>query len=214
MDQHDPESNDHGLLTDGPLPPAGSSTVGRIRDLVYRVILRWRYPSVQFGARTRFIGFPIFDIDPRGAFVIGDDVTFVSTPRRNMIGLTKRCSIFVGPGARLEIGPRTGLSGVSIYCSKSVTIGAFVNCGGNVSIWDTDFHPLETLSRRRHDRDAIRSAPVQIGDDAFIGAHALVLKGVTVGAESVIAAGSVVTKPIPQREIWGGNPARLIRRLG
>ncbi|MBK7260253.1 MAG: acyltransferase [Ignavibacteriae bacterium] len=187
--------------------------MGRLRDIVYRSILRWRYRSVRFGARTRFIGFPIFDIAPNATVIVGDDVTFVSTPRRNMIGLTKRCSVFVGSGARLEIGARTGLSGVSIYCSKSVTIGAYVNCGGNASIWDTDFHPLEPLSRRRHDRDAIRSAPVHVGDDAFIGAHALLLKGVSVGTASIIAAGSVVTRSVPPGEVWGGNPARMIRRL-
>jgi acetyltransferase-like isoleucine patch superfamily enzyme len=54
---------------------------------------------------------------------------------------------------------------------------------------------------------------VRIEDGAFIGTNAIILKGVTVGAESVIAAGAVVAKSIPPGEIWGGNPARFIKKL-
>jgi acetyltransferase-like isoleucine patch superfamily enzyme len=55
--------------------------------------------------------------------------------------------------------------------------------------------------------------PVVIRDGAFIGAHTIVLKGVTIGERSVVGAGSVVTKDIPDGEIWAGNPARFIRKL-
>lgn len=59
----------------------------------------------------------------------------------------------------------------------------------------------------------IKSKPILIKEGAFIGAHAIVLKGVTIGKYSVIGAGSVITKDIPDNEVWAGNPARFIKKL-
>ena len=56
-------------------------------------------------------------------------------------------------------------------------------------------------------------APVIIEDTVFIGAKCIILKGVTIGQNSIVGAGSVVTKSIPADEIWGGNPAKFIRKL-
>ena len=55
--------------------------------------------------------------------------------------------------------------------------------------------------------------PVVIEHDAFIGAGSIILSGVTIGANSVVAAGSVVSRSIPANEIWGGNPARFIKKV-
>ncbi|MDO3628846.1 acyltransferase [Mucilaginibacter sp. BT774] len=113
--------------------------------------------------------------------------------------------------AKLIIHDNCGFSGVSIYCSTSIAIGQFVLCGGNVSIWDTDFHPLDFRDRRQDLSNKINSSPIVIGDDVFIGANSIILKGVTIGNRSIIGAGSVVTKSIPEDEIWAGNPARFIK---
>ena len=56
-------------------------------------------------------------------------------------------------------------------------------------------------------------APVVIKDNAFIGAKVIVLKGVTIGENSIIGAGSVVTRSVPDNEIWAGNPAKFIRKV-
>ena len=58
-----------------------------------------------------------------------------------------------------------------------------------------------------------RSLPVIIENNAFIGAHCTVLKGVTIGKGSIIGAGSLVSKSVPQGEIWGGNPATFIKGI-
>ena len=75
---------------------------------------------------------------------------------------------------------------------------------------DTDFHPL-TAEARRVDINAGKCAPVNIGDDAFIGAHAIILKGVSIGEGAVVAAGSVVNADVPSGMIAGGNPARVLK---
>lgn len=71
-------------------------------------------------------------------------------------------------------------------------------------------------SKERKQLDAaghIKHASIKIEDDAFIGARSIITKGVTIGARSVVAAGSVVVCDIPSDEIWGGNPAKFIKRL-
>ena len=59
----------------------------------------------------------------------------------------------------------------------------------------------------------MRTAPILIKEGAFIGAHAIILKGVTIGRHSVIGAGAVVTKNVPDNEVWAGNPAKFVKKL-
>lgn len=93
-----------------------------------------------------------------------------------------------------------------------MTIGKNVNIGSGCMIYDNDFHSLDYNERIHGDKN-INVAPIVIEDGAFIGAHSIILKGVTIGLHSVVGAGSVVTKSIPADEIWGGNPARFIKKL-
>lgn len=81
-----------------------------------------------------------------------------------------------------------------------------------MKIYDTDFHPLypeQRIGTGNHGK----AQPVLLKENVFIGAHTIILKGVTVGRNSVVGAGSVVTKSIPDNEIWGGAPARYIKKL-
>jgi acetyltransferase-like isoleucine patch superfamily enzyme len=148
----------------------------------------------------------------KGKIQLGNKVTFNCAPWSNMVGLYKQCTLCVRPNAQLTIVDFSGFSGVAIYCAKEINIGKHVNCGGNVSIWDTDFHPLDYMDRRVHDVSKIGSATITIGDDVFIGANSIVLKGVTIGDRAIIGAGSIVTRNIPNDEIWAGNPAKFIRK--
>jgi acetyltransferase-like isoleucine patch superfamily enzyme len=150
----------------------------------------------------------------RNSFIsIGNRVTFNNSTRKNFVGINKPSSIAVGDNAKLVIGNNSGFSGVSIYCSLKIKIGNYCNIGGNVSIWDWDFHPMDYLDRRNSEIRKIKSEPITINDDVFIGANSIILKGVTIGKNSIIGAGSVVTREIPENEIWGGNPARFIKKI-
>ena len=90
-------------------------------------------------------------------------------------------------------------------------LGNQILVGGGTKIYDTDFHWLE-FERRMSELGGATN-PVVIKDGAFIGAHCIILKGVTIGEKSIVGAGSVVTKSIPDGEIWAGNPAKYIRRI-
>jgi acetyltransferase-like isoleucine patch superfamily enzyme len=95
-------------------------------------------------------------------------------------------------------------------------VGDRVNIGGNVRIFDHDYHPLDHLVRRNSAQDPaeIKSHPVVIGDDVFIGTNAIILKGVHIGDRSVIGACAVVAlKNIPPDSLVAGNPARVLRNL-
>jgi acetyltransferase-like isoleucine patch superfamily enzyme len=104
------------------------------------------------------------------------------------------------------------MTGGSVVAAERIEIGNRVLVGANCVITDTDFHPIGAEDRR-NPNGAISTGPVSIGDDVFVGMNSLVLKGVTVGARSVIGAGSVVVADIPQDVVAAGNPARVLRRL-
>ena len=84
--------------------------------------------------------------------------------------------------------------------------------GVGCTICDTDFHPIDHKERATP-RIRGKKAKVTIEDDVFLGMHSIVLKGVTIGARTVVAAGSIVTKSLPPDVIAGGCPARVIRKI-
>lgn len=144
---------------------------------------------------------------------IGDNVTIVSRFRSNPVGIMNPCVLDTLMGGKIRIGNHVGMSGVILASRSSITIGDFTRLGGNVRIFDHNYHSLNPENRRngRLDSQDVRTAPVVIGSDVFVGTNAMILKGATIGDRAIIAAGSVVTTDIPADEIWGGNPAACIR---
>jgi len=182
------------------------------KSILIREYLKLRFSHL-IPTKIIFDGFPLFRFSNRSKVVLGESLIFRSNPKTNFTGLAKRCSINVAPDAYLHIGHNSGFSGVSINCTKKIYIGNNVNVGINCLIWDTDFHPLSYMARRTHDISKIIKSPIHIGDDVFIGANSIILKGVRIGNRSIIGAGSVVTKNIPADQIWAGNPAKFVRDI-
>lgn len=115
---------------------------------------------------------------------------------------------------QLIIGNNVGISSTALICDKKIVIGDFVKIGGNVVIYDTDFHALDPELRRHTELECnTNKQEVIISNNVFIGAHSTILKGVYIGENSIIGAGSVVTKSIPDNEIWAGNPVKFIRKI-
>ena len=137
---------------------------------------------------------------------IGTGCRFMSKDIGNLIGLNHRCVLATGSrDAKLQIGEKCSFSGVSIWCFDSVILGNNVRVGANVTIMDGDAH--------QNDPRAGKNKAIEIEDNVWIGASVIVLKGVTIGKNSVIGAGSVVVKSIPSNVIAAGNPCRVIRPI-
>jgi len=163
----------------------------------------------------RSIGIPRINISIGGKFYMGPGFIMNNRAYSNLIGRFQPCTFNIGKNGNLVIGENVGISSVSIVCRSSITIGDHVKIGGNVVIYDTDFHsilPKDRLKSNSDKQNALTS-PIVIGDNVFIGGHSTILKGVTIGENSVIGAASVVTKDIPQNEVWAGNPAKQVRIL-
>lgn len=113
--------------------------------------------------------------------------------------------------SRIAIGDRVLFSNnVGIFSCLKIEIGAGCLIGDGVIIFDSDFHQIDPLRRRI---DPINDAPVVIGENVWIGSRAIVLKGVVIGRDSIVAAGAVVTKSVPPRSIVAGNPAKVIKSI-
>jgi acetyltransferase-like isoleucine patch superfamily enzyme len=170
--------------------------------------------GVQYGNGLRITSLPFVRRHPEATIRLGDGVTIQNLLSENPAGITHRCSLVAAtPRARLIVGDNVGMSGVVIFCHDEIIIESHVNLAVGVSVYDTDHHPIHWEARRRHDQGAIRTAAVRICEDAWIGANATILKGVTIGERSIVAACAVVTSDVPPDCIVAGIPARIVRRL-
>ncbi|GAC1610893.1 MAG: hypothetical protein NVS3B26_20280 [Mycobacteriales bacterium] len=126
----------------------------------------------------------------------------------------------VEPTGTVLVGDDTVLVGAVFMCAERIEVGSRVTVSYQVTIADSDFHPMDPALRRmdarsnaprgdRSNRPQIESRPVRIGDDVRVGIGAIILKGVTIGAGATIGAGSVVTRDVPTGAFARGNPAVL-----
>jgi len=112
--------------------------------------------------------------------------------------------------ARIFVGKRTRLNGVTVQCRDEVRIGERCLVGSAMLI-DNDFHSVDW--RTRNDPAYVKVAKIVVGDDVWIGGQAVILKGVEVGDKAVVGFRSVVTKSVPSQFLIAGNPAQALRKL-
>ncbi len=170
-----------------------------------------RLRGVECGEGVRFIGRPILTRHPNSVIKIGARTVITSSPRCSSLGHSKPCVLrTMAESAILEIGEDCGLSGASVVAAKSVKIGPGTLFGSDSILMDTDFHARDDNRHWITDYTA-RVAPVSIGEDCFIGTRAILLKGVTLGAGSTVAAGAVLPRGnYPPGSVLAGNPARVV----
>lgn len=147
-----------------------------------------------------------------GIIVFGTNVRFGYNPSPgfyNTTGYVEARNI----GAKVIFGANIIINNaVNIICDKTeIYIGDDVLIGCNVEILDSDFHEINPARRNEGNHICL---PVKIERNVFIGNGVSILKGVTIGENSVIANKSVVTKSFPANVIIGGNPAKIIKEIG
>jgi len=191
----------------------------RLRQLSCSVSSFWRQRWLQLfsGSSLRYLeigaknrsNVPVRS-DGGGKLVIGNSNTFAWPPATRLgngeILLQPRsleAEIVIGNGNAFN-------NNVSLICMGKISMGDNCLMGDQVLIYDCDWHEIDPLHRNRS-VGPIR--PVTIGNNVWLGSRVMVLKGVTIGDNSVIAAASVVTKPIPANCLAVGNPAQIIRSI-
>lgn len=178
-----------------------------------RRTIEFKFFHVKFGNNLRVRGKIV--VGWKVHLTIGNDVIINSGiyGNPNPIGnevLTTFATVYDGT---IQIGNRVGISNSCLYARDSIVIEDDVMIGGGCKIFDTDFHPLDYTDRMQNDESKVQTAPIRICQGAFIGAGSMIMKGVTIGKHSIVGAGSVVTKSIPDNEVWAGNPAKMIYKL-
>lgn len=154
---------------------------------------------------------------PTGSIEIGDSVQLISSSWRcsaSSLAHPVRLRTF-SRDARIVLEDGCGLNGTSITArSKVIRIGRNVLFGPDCMVLDSDFHEPWPPERRKTNPGFENDAGVSIGENVWVGARSIILKGVTVGNNAVIAAGSVVAHPVPPDALAGGNPARVLKMYG
>ena len=189
--------------------------VKRVRNRIssYINLLRLNLYGVEHGKHCVIHGKLYINLFPSASLKIGDDFYFSSGWGINALCSNRRGMLYATWDANITIGNNVGMSSTVLWCHKKLVIGNNVKIGGNCILIDTDAHDINYINRRRPATDSGATSPIIIEDDAFIGTNCIILKGVTIGARSIIAAGSIVTKSIPADCIAGGNPAKVIKYL-
>ena len=146
-------------------------------------------------------------------------------------GLIKAQFTFETPQGEVHIGNNTHIGGAHFICRTRIEVGNDVTMAWGITLYDHDSHSTN-WEYRQHDNEQcyqdyittgnniahkdwshVNSAPIVIEDKVWIGMDALILKGVTIGEGSVVAARSVVTKDVPPYSLVAGNPARVVKSL-
>lgn len=178
---------------------------GRVR------VLR-RFSSVYFAARRRYYALRYRTLELAPDVRIGGTISFEGRPRVRIgagCRLTKAVR-FSGRGS-IDVGPDTLLNGPWIGSWTSVTVGSRCLLG-QAAIVDTDFHNLQP--ELRHEPPGPRvTAPIVIGDNVWVGEQVTVLKGVTIGSDSVLGRGTVVRRDVPPRVVVIGNPQQIVKQF-
>jgi acetyltransferase-like isoleucine patch superfamily enzyme len=172
--------------------------------MLSRIVCRLK--GIKLGQKVRFYGLPYFQRIENSIITVGNECQFRSKMTSNLIGIRNRCIVSTSQqNAAIEIGENCGLSGTVIRAARSISIGNNVRCGANTTIYDNDGH--------LDDKRSNFPKPIVIKDNVWLGYNVVVMKGVTIGENSVIGANSLVTKDIPANVVAAGNPCRVIREL-
>lgn len=170
----------------------------------YEPLFRSQCAEVGSGFRMELLPY----LSGRGRIVIGDRVRISGKPS---IAFSNR----LNAQPELRIGDGTFIGhGCHFGIAESIQIGRNCLIAGGASVRDLDGHPTDPAQRRAGEptpREGVRA--VVIEDDVWIGANAIILKGVTIGARSIVGAGAVVSRDVPPDCVVAGNPARVVKEL-
>lgn len=180
---------------------------------VYVQLLRLR-KNIVLGKNVKFTKLPLIYLDRNAKLILGNNVVINSDNSRYHLNMHSATKIIIDKaGGIIQIGDNSRIHGTCIHAYKSITIGKNCLIAANSQIIDGNGHLLSFPDVANRINTVDEAKPVVIEDNVWIGANVIVLPGVRIGAGSVIAAGSIVSKNIPPMVIAGGNPAKIIKDM-
>lgn len=178
--------------------------------------------NIKYGKNFRVFNHLYLKIHVGALVQIGNNCTIMSGAGLNPLSRNIKTCIYVGKKATLKLGNDVGISSSTLWVKESVSIGNSVAIGADCIIMDTDAHNLDWKIRCSEETNeygesvdmvTAASAPIVIEDNVLVRARCIILKGVTIGARSIIGSGSIVTKDIPSDCIAAGNPCKVIKSI-
>lgn len=160
-------------------------------------------------------GKPIIHKEPGSIIRMGKDVVLTSDSEVNTAGINHPVIIATySKDAAVVLEDNVGMSGVSINCVSRCVFKKGVMLGANVNVWDTDFHPADPRLRL-HQTSILeaKTSPITLERNVWIGANTTILKGVTIGENTVVGAMSLVNSDLPSDSLCVGNPAQKVKDL-
>jgi acetyltransferase-like isoleucine patch superfamily enzyme len=196
---------------------SSTQRLGLLLDRARRIVsalwlLEARLKGVQIRGPLTLMGRPLISVARDSRLILEPGVSIASSLRSNVLGCFQPSVLrTLEPKAELILGRNVALSGTVVCAGLSIHIGENTICGAGAMVIDNDFHARgDGLTWRNESHQNAR--PVRIGRGVFVGARAIVLKGVTIGDGAVIGASAVVTKDVPPGQFAVGNPARTLDR--
>lgn len=167
----------------------------------------YRCRGVQVGSGCVLSGAAVFYRKRGSRIVLENGVSLHSSPTCNHL-ITHPCSLScIAPGAEIVMRRGSGMSGSTIVCSTRIEVGEYTMIGAGCVLYDCKEHDYCPESGWTFPPAQNGGKPINIGKRCYIGMNCVILKGVTIGDNCVISAGSVVCRDVPSGYFVSGNPA-------
>ena len=188
------------------------SVIGFVMSKVVTIyLLLW---GVKVGKNLSAYSLPLCRRRGSAKIEIGNNAVILNKLSENPAGITHPTVLAaILPGAHLKIGNNVSMSGAISYCEKEIIIEDNVSFGAGAKVYDTDFHVINAFKRKEGKIEDVKRASVRICQDVWVGSNATILKGVTIGARSVVGANAVVTKNVPSDVVVAGIPAKVVKKI-
>lgn len=184
--------------------------IRRVKENIFQCKIFWsqlklKKAKVIYGKKTYGNSFYIHN---RGTIILGEKVFLNSKPNGSSF-VTSINTYFID--SKVEIGNNCRLNGTIIHCNLHIKIGNNCLFGPGTVIVDNDSHRISIDYDERIKPPVMM--PIVINDNVWVGMNCIILKGVTIGENSIVAAGSIVTKDVPSNVLCAGIPAKVIKML-
>lgn len=182
-----------------------------INNLLFHFKIKWFKENLHVAKGVRINVWPSIVLHQKASIFLGENVILNSSNRTYHVNMFTRVKLMCDkPNASISVGNNTRIHGSCIHAFEKIEIGENCLIAANCQIFDSNGH--STKISLRHSNQG-NSKPIKIGNNVWIGTGCVILPGTMIGNGSIIAAGSVVLGEIPEHTIFGGNPAKLLKKI-